>query len=205
MAETKEPDPFPGRRDINGHPGFRWFVADVWDGREKVAAAALHEDGFPVYLPSLIVTTHYAKVSRHVRLPLFPGYLFVAFHPGALPDCRQWARHGMAGLLMRAGQASDPAMVETGLIDAIREAEDGGLLTDIREPAARCSRGDTQDTLDDRNLKAGAPVRMTGDGPWAGIAAQLVEARPDMRVALLLDMMGQRTPVVAPLDHIEAR
>lgn len=208
MPETKTPDPFPGGwRDLADHPGFQWFVANIPNGtaRARALTGKLHGDGYPAYLPSIVVTTHYPKWTKCVRLPLFSGYLFVAFDPVHPVDCRDYALDGMSGLLTKAGMDGVPCMIPTSAIEALRVAEDGGLLSRVSGTPLHSTIEGTRGEMAKRGLQAGDRVRMTPDGLFSGMAGELMAAHPDMRISLLLDILGRKVPVKdVPIDHVEA-
>lgn len=208
MAKPVTPDEFPGgRRDLADHPGFQWFVADIPSGTARATALTgkLDVDGYPVYLPSIVVTSHYATWTKIVRLPLFPGYLFVAFDPDQPINCRDYARYGMSGLLTRAGMAGVPCVIKPAAIEALRVAEDGGVLNKVNGTPAHSSLDGTIREMTSRGFRSGDRVRMTPDGLFSGMAGELIAAHPDMRISLLLDILGRKVPVKdVPLDHVEA-
>jgi len=62
-----------------------WFAAEVWTGREHLAAEHLLLRGFEVFLPCYRENRRWSDRVKTVNRPLFAGYLFVrnARHTGA--------------------------------------------------------------------------------------------------------------------------
>jgi len=58
-------------------PG-RWYVAAVQPGREDSAERHLARQGFATFAPRHLRTVRHARRAMTRKVPLFPGYLFVA-------------------------------------------------------------------------------------------------------------------------------
>ena len=194
---------FSVARSIQIPDVFEWFVVHCCEQREKTAAGSMLRDDIRIYLPSLIIETVYrCRKRKPVRHPLFPGYLFAALDPDAIPDMRRWSRHGVEGLLMRVGMAGTPAVVERQDVEAIYTAEIKGLLRKKRKPKTRCALSDTQAEMQARQISEGEAVRWRSEDALQSIIVRVAAAEPDMRVSILMQMLGGERRISVPLDKV---
>lgn len=90
--------------------GRRWFCAWVHEHEEQRATQHLNRQAFQTYLP-----LHVER--RSVIVPLFPGYLFVAFDPAADPWGKIRSTRGVGGLICHG--VGKPTPLPHGEIEAL--------------------------------------------------------------------------------------
>jgi hypothetical protein len=59
--------------------GERWFVAQTMYHRENLASLHLAAQNFRVFLPRFCKKVRHARKLHETIVPVFPGYVFVAF------------------------------------------------------------------------------------------------------------------------------
>ncbi|SNB83084.1 Transcription antitermination factor NusG [Rhodoblastus acidophilus] len=178
-AKAGEGKKIQARRVAERPSGVAWYVADVFDNREKVAAQALKLKGFRVFAPTRSrVATHARRIELREDA-LFPGYIFVGVPAGA--DMSE-ARHAdyVEGLVGRP----DPVELDADVIAKFARA---------------CALGEF-DTLP-QPRRAGKPFEIgdevvVKDGPFAGAKALVQQFRRGGAAELLLDFFGQKRAVV---------
>ncbi len=118
--------------------------------------------------------------TRRVLVPMFPGYLFVAAHPGdPWPKLNNAA--GSAGLLMRLDRPEEPAT-----ISAAQLADAEAMAVSQREAL------DAQDR----------PVEPGDVLGWRGFEGVCLWTRGD-RVRLLMRWLGRDTEATLPLSAVK--
>ena len=101
--------------------GSRWFCAWVHEDEEHRAVQHLNRQAFQTYLPLLL--------ERRQIIPLFPGYLFVAFDPAADPWGKIRSTRGVGGLIQHA--IGKPTPLPIGEIEAlIQRTSTRGVVDD---------------------------------------------------------------------------
>jgi transcription antitermination factor NusG len=163
---------------IHTSPGTAQLIADI----------ELRHAGFTVFNPSIWKPGYSARAGRQgkpARLaPLFPRYLFAAWHPTD-PWYRIRTMRGIIAIL-RDGHAN-PSVVPQDAIDAIR---------------ARLGANDTLYPPEPRAIAIGATARIT-TGSLADMTG-LCTWTDTRRVALLLSIMGRAVTVRVPVSSVEA-
>lgn len=155
-----------------------WFLAQIKPNSDRIAERHLTQQGFPIFLPRIEETRRAGQRFVNRQVPLFPGYVFVAFNR----DRNGWravnATRGITRLVVFGDQ---PAVVPDGLVDGLR---------------ARC---DTAGLL--QAAEAGDRVALTR-GPFADFVGTVETITPDRRVWVLLDLLGGRTRVATDPDSL---
>ena len=165
--------------------GPRWHVVQTHVNAEVKAAANLARQGFSIYLPRYLKRRSHARKVETVARPLFPRYLFVTIDLAA----QRWrAIQSTLGVSHLVCVGDWPALVEDGVIDALRAREDeAGFIRLARRPA----------------FSPGDRVRIV-DGAFVDSLA-LVEGVSDRdRVAVLLNLLGREVRVLVGADLIAA-
>lgn len=149
-----------------------WYAVSCKPRQESVAEEHLRRQGFHVYLPRIqVVKRRRGRWVDGVEA-LFPRYLFIRTDPDLCNVAPVRSTRGVNGLV-RFG--SHLAMVPDDVIAALQERQDpeSGALPN------------------DRPLfRAGESVKLV-DGPLAGLEGIFCEQDGDMRVILLLDLLGK--------------
>lgn len=161
----------------------RWYAALCKPRQETVAEANLVNQGFGVYLPRL--TSARRRAGRWVDMvePLFPRYLFVAadLESKSLAPIR--STRGVSGLVRFGGQ---PAVVPDHLVEALRRREDPATgLHDCARPL----------------FAAGDHVKLL-QGPLAGLEGVFAAETGDLRVIVLMEMLGRLNRLEVSRDWV---
>ena len=165
-------------------PDITWFLAQLKPNSARIAQENLHRQGFETFLPLEARTQ--TRNGRFVTTdaPLFPGYIFVSFDPGAGVWRQVNATRGVTQLVSLAGA---PTPVPEGIVTALM---------------ARCDAdGRVQDTP---NFTPGDAVVVKA-GAFADVATEILAVDPDRRIWVLLDIMGRRTRTAMPPDNLRKR
>ena len=166
-------------------PGFHWYVVQTQGNAGVKAAANLERQGFSIYFPRYMKRRSHARKVETVPRPLFPRYLFV----GIDVESQRWrAVQSTLGVSHLVCVGDRPAVVEHGVIDALKSREDeAGFITLVRRAAF--SPGDT--------------VRIV-DGAFVDSLALVENASDHHRVAVLLNLLGRKVRVLVGADLIAA-
>jgi len=160
-----------------------WYAVFCKPRQETVAEANLANQGFAVYLPRL--TSPRRRAGRWIDTvePLFPRYLFVAadLETRSLAPIR--STKGVSGLVRFGGE---PAVVPDNLIEALRQREDAATGLHV------CAR----------------PLFAPGDrvkllqGPLAGLEGAFAAETGDLRVIVLMEMLGRLNRLEVSRDWV---
>jgi transcriptional antiterminator RfaH len=159
----------------------RWYAVYCQPHRESAAAAHLKNQDFVVFFPKREKIIRHARKREKVRRPFFPGYLFVELD---IEHARWRSINSTVGVIRIVMQNDRPAPAPMGVIETIRAA---------------CGDGDILRFNPD--LSVGQRVRVV-DGPFADFVGELDQLTDSERVRVLLDIMGGRTRVVLPREHL---
>mgnify|MGYP006289734755 CR=1 FL=1 len=159
-----------------------WYVVQTKPRQEFTAAEHLDRQSLAVYLPTLRGSRRRGTRWAASTEPLFPGYLFVRIDPTVTNVAPIRSTRGVIRLVTFGNELRP---VPESLIDDLRLAQP-----------------DTQHPIDPISLlHSGDRVRLIA-GPLAGLTA-IFEARTGMeRVAVLLDLLGRKSRVLAPVEHV---
>ena len=110
--------------------GVRWHCAWTCQQRENIAAVAIQNAGFDAYLP-----LHYQPgfLSRYRIVPLFPRYVFCAFHPDRDPWGVIASLRGVCGLI-RHGFDKPTALPEHAIMELMARTSERGIVDDPGDP-----------------------------------------------------------------------
>jgi len=161
----------------------RWYAVQCLSNREFFAATQLRNQGFEIFLPVRLKTRRHARRFDVVRRPFFPGYLFVSLD---LKRDRWRSVNGTLGVARLVASGDRPMPAPIGAVETIQSACDA--QGSIRE---------------EPELAPGDPVRVAS-GPFVDLVGRLERLEAAGRVLVLLDLMGRRTSVALPRDHILA-
>ncbi len=162
-----------------------WYAVFCKPRQEMVAEANLANQGFGVYLPRLKTPRRCAGRWIDTVAPLFPRYLFVAADLEAQSLAPVRSTKGVSGLV-RFGDR--PAVVPEDLIEVLRLREDAATgLHDYRRPL----------------FAAGDPVKLL-QGPLAGLEGVFDAETGDLRVVVLMEMLGRMNRLVVSRDWVAA-
>lgn len=163
--------------------GSTWFLAQLKPNSAKVAKRNLKRQGFQAFLPIEEVTKRGESTFMTAEKPVFPGYIFVAFDVAK----GGWrAINATQGITRLVSFGAAPAPVPWDIVAGLMQRCDGqGKFIS----SAPVSPGD----------QVVLPY-----GPFANFVATVDKIEPDRRVWVLLDIMGGKTRVAVPPDHVRA-
>jgi transcription antitermination factor NusG len=146
--------------------GGEWYAFRVRPRHEKAVSLALRERGCSEFLPLIREKRRWANRSRHVDLPLFPGYIF------CLVDRSSFL----------------PVLNTPGVIDVIR-AGSSPIAADREEIEALQLAVNTDVSMERCNyIAVGNTVRIV-EGPLAGLKGILVSVQKSHRLVLSISLL----------------
>jgi len=159
----------------------RWYAVQCRPHHERIAALHLVNQDFRIFLPLRIKARRHARRIDTVRVPFFPGYLFVRLD---LARDRWRSVNGTFGVTRLVMQGDRPAAAPRGIVETLIDTcgEDGVLRW---QPA----------------LEPGQQVRVL-TGPFAELIGELDRMSDGGRVRVLLNIMGTGTAVLLPRDNL---
>jgi transcription antitermination factor NusG len=99
-----------------------WFAAQVWSGREQLAADHLLSRGYEVFLPRYREYRRWSDRVKTTERALFPGYLFVHMGRDVLGKVLT-----APGVVRIVGDGQRPLAIHTAEIDAVKRIVESGL------------------------------------------------------------------------------
>lgn len=162
-----------------------WYAVWLRSNYERAVTDQLTAKGFETFLPDVRTWSRRLGTRREVRVPMFPGYLFVH----ATLDKRRYV-----DLL--------------GVAGVVRVLEDGWTrltpVPDIEIEALQQIVAADVPLLPCAHLPRGARVRVL-DGPLAGVEGEFVHDRPSRgRLLVSVEMLGRRIAVEMDAAGVEA-
>jgi transcription elongation factor/antiterminator RfaH len=148
----------------------RWYVVQTQPHAENKAVFHLERQSFRIFCPRILKTVRHARKVSRVKVPLFPGYLFLSMDAGRT----QWRSvNGTFGVSHLITQNDMPQPVPVGVVEAIR---------------MHIGNDDTVDWT--RSLRPGQTVRIA-NGAFADFVGRLEHLDAKGRVRVLLKLMGR--------------
>ncbi len=163
-----------------GTPG--WYVLHTRSRFENKVSEGLERKLKEVFLPKILVRSKRRDRKIMIRVPLFPGYVFVKTD---LDPADQLDIVKTAGIVRFIGNRAGPLPVPDEAIDALKVM----VSTDL-------------DISTGKRLKKGARVIVVS-GPFAGIAGMFSRYRGQGRIVVNIDALGQFAAVEVDEDSIE--
>jgi len=154
--------------------GRRWYAVRSHPRKESFAEEQLRRQGFKTCLPRVSALTGRLKRPTAQSGPFFPGYLFINLN---LSLDRWHSVNGTFGVQKIVAFGGRPTAVPHGLIEDL--------------VALSTYRGEVRFR---RSFDLGDAVRIIG-GPLHGHVGQFETMRPNERVHVLLEILGQQTRV----------
>lgn len=162
-----------------------WYVVQTQVNAEAKAARNLVRQGFEIYLPRYLKRRSHARKIEKVAAPLFPRYLFVQIDMAT----QRWRSiQSTFGVSHLVTNGSDPAPVAREVLRMLRAKEDkaGFVLMDSRPSFA-----------------VGEKVKILA-GAFTDVVGLFDGLGDRERVAVLLDLLGQKVRVSMDMDMIVA-
>lgn len=159
----------------------RWYAVNCKPHREGVAAAHLQNQDFTIFLPRRETTRRHARKIEKVLRPFFPGYLFLSLD---VTRERWRSVNSTVGVVRIVMQNDRPAPAPYGVIEALIAACDSRNVISVGTP-----------------LKVGQKIRVIS-GPLTDLVGELDQFSDTDRIRVLLDILGGRTRVFVPREHL---
>ncbi len=162
--------------DFDLREGQRWYAVHSLPRKEASAQMQLHNQQFRTFLPRIRKTRRHARKLDTVLAPFFPRYLFVILD---LERDRWRSVNGTIGVSRLVMQNDRPQALPSGIVEnLVACVNEDGLLSFDKEG----------------RLKVGQKVELLG-GPFVSQLGIVERLDSRERVALLLDLMGQKVRV----------
>lgn len=162
-----------------------WYVVQTQVNAEAKAARNLTRQGFEIYLPRYLKRRSHARKVEKVAAPLFPRYLFVRVDM----EKQRWRSiQSTVGVSCLVTNGSHPAPVAHEVLRILRAKEDqNGFIVMNRGPS----------------FVLGEKIRILA-GAFADVVGLFDGLGDRERVAVLLDLLGQKVRVSMDADMIAA-
>jgi transcription elongation factor/antiterminator RfaH len=159
-----------------------WYVLHTRSRHESVVCDGLVKKSLEVFLPKIKVRSTRRDRKAMIRIPLFPGYLFIRtdLHPHSHIEIVK-----TAGVVRLIGSGQGPVPVPDETIESLK------IMVASELPIGTGSR-----------LQQGARV-MVVKGPFAGVAGTFVRYRGQGRVLVDIEALGQYAGVDVDEGDIE--
>ena len=159
-----------------------WFILQLKANSHQLAKKNLNQQGFETFLP--LHETTLRKASRFISTaqPLFPGYMFVTFDRAESEWHKIKNTYGVSRLVTFNSILKS---IPTKFINDLMSRYDlSGNLIPIKE------------------LKKGDQVKVS-KGPFANFIATVETYETDQRIWILMDLMGRKSKMLAPIDTLQ--
>jgi transcriptional antiterminator RfaH len=163
----------------------RWYVVQSQPNAELKAVTHLNHQGFTTYLPRYMKRRRHARRVEHVRVPLFPRYLFVSIDIATQRWRSIFSTFGVSRLVCNG---DTPQAMPDNVVKSLKEREDaeGCVLLNLRPP-----------------FQAGDKICVL-DGVLAGCFGLYEGMKDAERVAVLLDLLGRKVRVLIDVEKVAA-
>jgi len=183
-----------------------WYVVCTQPAAEDRCAAGLHARKFEVYAPSVYRrvptgrrTADGHKQVREVARPMFPGYIFVRFDPGAEDFAGVRKVPGVREFLKIDAR---PAVVPPAALE-VMVATEAAQFAKYADEVARQERAKQPRHRQPSPFQSGDAVKVI-EGPFRDWIAEVERADDLGRVVLLFDLLGRKTRITVDSDALEA-
>lgn len=151
-----------------------WYAVQVRPHCEGQCEAGFQARGWEPYLPAFVEMHHWSDRQKRIRIPLFPGYLFVRLELAAPAHSAILRTPGVVRVL---GGAEGAEAVPVEQLDAVRRMLDAG-----------------RNCLAHPGLVSGARVEVRG-GPLRGLRGVFVRMHGAGRLVCHLEMLARSVSV----------
>lgn len=163
-----------------------WYAVYTRSRHEKRVAEALEQRDFDTYLPLVPRVSEWHDRKKIVYWPLFPGYVFVRFHPGESSSVLS-----VPGSVQVIGVSGRPVPIPDEEMDNVRLFAAGLAETGVvPRPAPSVERGERV---------------MVQEGPFSGVRGVVLEHRGADRVLIQIGLtaIGQSLKIELATDSLE--
>ena len=159
-----------------------WYVLHTKSRFENVVNEGLGKKSIEVFLPKVTVRSKRRDRKAMIRVPLFPGYLFVRTN---LPPQAHLEVVKTAGAVRLIGSKQGPVPVPDDTIESLK------IMVSAEHPITTGSQ-----------LKKGDRVLVV-HGPFAGVSGTFIRYGGKGRVIVNIEALGQYAGVEVNEDDIE--
>ena len=159
-----------------------WYVLHTKSRFENVVHEGLLKKNIDAFLPKIKVPSKRRDRRMTIKVPLFPGYLFVR---SDLNPHRHLDIVKTAGAVRLIGTKDGPVPVPDATVDSLE------IMVSTELPVSTGSR-----------LQKGDPV-MVISGPFAGVTGTFVRYRGKRRVVVNIEALGQYAGVEVDESDVE--
>ncbi len=159
-----------------------WYVLHTRSRFEQVVFDGLEGKSLETFLPKITVMSKRRDRRKKIRIPLFPGYVFVK------SDLNAYERLEIVktvGVVRIVGNKDGPISVPDESIDSLR------IMVAGDNPVATGTR-----------LRKGDRV-MVVEGPFIGVTGTFVRYQGSGRVVVSIEALGQFAAVDVPEEYVE--
>ena len=160
-----------------------WYVLHTRSRFEQVVFDGLEGKRLETFLPKITVMSKRRDRRKKIRVPLFPGYIFVK------SDLNAYERLEIVktvGVVRIVGNKDGPVPVPDESIDSLRIMVVGDH--DVHTGQMRLKKGDRV---------------MVVEGPFAGVTGIFVRYKGAHRVVVSVEALGQYAGVDVPEEYVE--
>ena len=162
------------------HPA--WYVLHTRSRFEQVVLDGLERKLLEAFLPKMTVMSKRRDRRLKIRIPLFPGYVFVK---STLNPHERLEIVKTVGVVRLVGNRDGPVPVDDAAMDSLR------IMVAGDNPVATGTR-----------LRKGDRV-MVVEGPFVGVTGTFVRYRGSDRVVVSIEALGQYAAVDVPEEYVE--
>lgn len=159
-----------------------WYVLHTKSRFENVVHEGLHKKSIDVFLPKITVPSRRKDRKKMIRVPLFPGYIFVKsnLHPNHHLDIVK-----TVGAVKLVGDQQGPISVSEETLQSLR------IMVASDQPITTGS-----------NFSKGQRVLVI-NGPFSGVIGIFDRYRGLDRIVVYIDALGQFAAVEVSVEDVE--
>ncbi len=161
-----------------------WYAVYVKSRHEFVVSGELQSKGIETFLPSVITLNQWKDRKKHIKTPLFPGYVFVSIQPDPEEFVRVVKTRGAVSFI--AMEPGHPSPVDPAEINALKILLESGEQIDIHP-----------------HFKLGARVRVKS-GVFRGATGTLARKDDHHVLFVSIEILGRSVGVKIYADDVEA-
>ena len=159
-----------------------WYVLHTKSRFESVVHDGLIKKSVEVFLPKVLIQSKRKDRKKMIRVPLFPGYVFVKTD---LNPYHHLEILKTAGAVKLIGNKTEPVPVNNQTIDSLRIMVQGDFPV---MTGARFQAGDRVVVL---------------NGPFTGVVGEFIRYKGEGRVVVTVEALGQYAAVEVSEEDVE--
>lgn len=169
--------------DIHSSSSIGWYLIQIKPNSSNIAMLNLRRQSFEVFFPHLEVSGETVKSKANPIVPLFPGYMFVAFD-AVLNPCSWKKINNTFGVskIINIGRKFQPIRAKD-MVSLMKRCDDNGKLLKLKNP------------------KIGDEINILY-GPFENFVGTIEKIDSLKRVCILIELLGRKTRVALDMDQI---